>query len=99
MNEDIQITPISYDDLFETMNLKWGTERVAAFNEFLLDVLDEFEEKILTFKCGVRAMHFLQTFPNYNRHYLDLATCTIWLELDFSLHTKTIKCGEIVIMR
>ena len=102
MKPDIEITPMGYDDLFDTMNLRWVGERVSVFNEFLLDILDELEEKELTFACGVRAMHFLQTLPNYhqsfNSHFLNLSTCTIWLELDFALHTKTIKCDEILVM-
>ena len=98
MKTDIKISPINYDNVVQR---NWSVIP-SAFKEHLLNILDEFEQKELTFTCGVKTMDLLQSLPLYTTlftsHYLSLSTCTIWLELDFSLHTKTIKCGEILVM-
>ena len=99
MKTDIKISPINYDNVVQR---NWSVIS-SAFKEHLLNILDEFEQKELTFTCGVKAMDLLQSLPLYTAlftsHYLSLSTCTIWLELDFALHSKTIKCGEVLIMQ
>ena len=98
MKNDIEISPINYDNLVQR---NWSVIS-SSLKEHLLHVLDEFEKKELTFTCGVKAMDLLQSSPLYmpssTGHYLSLSTCAIWLELDFTLHSKTVKCGEYLIM-
>jgi len=93
-----KITPLDFNED------SWLSDNQLIFNNHILKILDEIELFTPTFRCGVKAMAFLENSPRFEYFtpgvgFFHIGTCRIRLELDFSLASTVIKFNSLVIMR